>query len=267
MMCSCEYVTRKHKAGAIAEVDGNYLLLSDVEPLIVGLTGEDSAAVVQAYIRQWATEILVYNEARDKADREIENKVEDYRHSLYVHAYEQKLVSQRMPTRVAADVIESFYQEHQDMFLLRESIVRGLLLVVPNDAPKLAQIRDLLKKTPLSDESLEELEKYAYQYATGYELFTEEWKTANQLLLSMPFEQNDLLKQLKNNAQIELQDTVSTYILQVTDKCLAGESMPLDYATEEIEKMILSRRQVEFIKKEREDLYNKALRQGRLWQE
>lgn len=262
LLSGCQWISRQHQAGVVAELDGNFLYQTDIDPLVIGLNSEDSARVADNYIRQWATDILVYDEAKDRADKKLEALVEDYRRSLYVYAYEQKLVAQRMPKRVSPDIIADFYTNHQSDFVLRESIVHGLLLVVPNDAPKMDELRKAMRT--LDEDALEKIEKYAYQYASGYEYFPEQWKTANQLLLSMPFTQNDLQSQLRQKNQIELQDSISTYILCVTEKYLAGENMPIDYATPEIEKLILTQRQVEFLNSQREELYNSALRYKRI---
>ena len=113
-------------------------------------------------------------------------------------------------------------------------------------------------------EQLENIEKFAYNYAVGYELFTDQWRTAQQLLLTMPFEQDELDRLLRSKQQIELQDSLSTYILQVTDKRMAGEPMPIEYARPEIEKAVLSQRRVLFLQKERERLYEDALRHKKI---
>ena len=99
----------------------------------------------------------------------------------------------------------------------------------------------------MTDENLEKIEKYAYNYAIGYELFTDEWRTDQQLGLYMPFEKDLLAGLLRQKKQIELQDSVATYILQVADKRLAGEPMPIEYARPEIVNAVLSQRQVQFI--------------------
>lgn len=246
----------------MAELDGKYLSEGDIIALTAGHTPEDSARLAQEYIEQWATDILVYSEAGERTDKAIEALVEDYRRSLYVHQYEQKLVAKRMPKAVDDALVDSFYRAHEDRFTLRESIVRGLLLVVPNDAPKLDKLRKDLANW--SEEKQPDIENYAYQYATGYEYFVSDWKTASQLLLSMPFERNDLMQQLRQTKQIELSDSTSTYILHVTDKHLTGEPMPIDYARVEIEKVILTQRQVTFLEAERRKLYKKALNNKRL---
>ena len=63
---------------------------------------------------------------------------------------------------------------------------------------------------------------------------------------------------------IELSDSINTYLLQVTAIYRRGEEMPIDYARAEIEEIILRNRQVDFLKYEREQLYEKAIKEGQL---
>jgi len=80
----------------------------------------------------------------------------------------------------------------------------------------------------------------------------------------MPAERADLESALKNKNQIEVTDSLKTYILQVTEKHLRGEQMPVEYARPEIEKIVLNARQVEFLNKERERLYNEAIQEKKI---
>jgi hypothetical protein len=48
-------------------------------------------------------------------------------------------------------------------------------------------------------------------------------------------------------------------LLQLTAKHLRGEKMPIDYATPNLKEIILTERQIEFLQKERERLYNEAI--------
>lgn len=257
VLTGCNAFRRKHQAGAAAELNGHFLYYSTIDSITQGLEPEDSARAASQYIRQWAKEILVYEKAKDGQDERIESLVEDYRRSLYVYAYEQKQVERRMPTEVADSVVEQIYTTHPDRFLLRESILKGMLVVVPNGAPTMKKLKQWMALDNEND--LENIEKYAYRYASGYELFTDRWITAQQLLLYMPFEKDILDDMMHRQSQIEIQDSLSTYILQITDKHFAGTPMPIDYARPEIEKMVLSRRQVEFLNREREQLYEEAV--------
>lgn len=261
VLYGCSLFEQKRHSGVVAEYKGKTLTYEEVQRQTIGMSTEDSARVAEQYIYQWAINLLEYDVAKDKLNKDIERMVEDYRRSLYIHEYEQYLIAQRMSKEVEDTIIKEFYDLHSHHFVLREAIVKGVLLVVPNGAPNM----DLLRKNiqhPEEEENIEWIEKFAYQYATGYELFLDNWKTVSQIILRMPFEKDDLNKQLKATRQIELQDSINTYLLQVTDLYQANQPMPIEYARPEIEKIMLAQRQVNFIQQERIGLYEKAIKEG-----
>ena len=259
LLVSCAAYEKKAQSGAAVEVNGHYLYRSTLDSLTVGLASDDSLRVVQQYISQWAKDILLYDKAKSRSNKDIETLVEDYRRTLYVRAYEDHLVERRMPKSVPDSTVAQVYNTMTDRFILDESIVKGMLVVVPNDARDIAKLRGWMAK-----QSLDEIEKYAYKSANGYELFTDEWKTTTELLTQIPIERAEMESQLKSKNQIELSDSLKTYVLQVTEKRLRGEKMPMEYARPEIEKIVLNGRQVEFLNKERERLYNEAIQNGKI---
>ena len=263
-ICSaCQLFEEKRKLGTLAEYNGKTITQEQINILTTGLTPQDSINVTKQYIQQWATSLIEYDIAKDQINKNIEQLVEDYRRSLYLHEYETKLISQRMPRNVEDTLVQTFYNTHRHQLILTETIIQGLLLVVPNQAPKLDELKKKIQHPEL-EENIEWIEKFAYQYATGYELFTEEWKTTSDIIVLMPLEQDNLDKQLKNKRQIEIQDSINTYLLQVTDLHMKGDEKPITYARKEIEEILLRQRQVEFIQQERNKLYNKAIETGKL---
>ncbi len=263
LLGGCTIINEKRHRGMAVELDGHLLSYATLDSLTANLSAEDSAAVAERYVRQWANDILFSKTAQDGMDKQIEEMVADYRRSLYVHKYESELVARRMPKTVEDSVAEQLYAQNADRFRLKVSIVKGLLLVVPNGTPNIE--KKLYKwLDDLSPENLEHIEKYAYQYATVYELFTDRWQSAEQLQLYLPTETSELNRLLGQQKRIVLGDSVSTYILQVTDKYMAGERMPFDFARPEIEKNILSRRQVDFLRRERENLYDEAVKKKQI---
>ena len=263
LLVGCDRLDIKRLQGVVAECNGESLLATEIEALTLGLSAEDSAQVAEQYIHQWAINLLMKDVIRGNQNKEIERLVAEYRRSLYQHEWEQHLVARRMSQHVEDSVVLAYYEANKHHFVLRETILRGVLLVVPNGAPSMDQLKRYIVE-PQDEEHIEWVEKYAYQYASGYELFLDEWKTANQILLRMPFEEDNLQKQLKQQRQITMQDSLNSYILQVVDVYVKGEQMPIDYARKEIEKIILSQRQVDFIESERENLYNNAIQSGKL---
>ena len=263
LLVGCDRLDLKRLQGVVAECNGESLLATEIEALTLGLSAEDSAQVAEQYVHQWAINLLMKDVIRGNQNKEIERLVAEYRRSLYQHEWEQYLVARRMSQHVEDSVVLAYYEANKHHFVLRETILRGVLLVVPNGAPSMDQLKRYIVE-PQDEEHIEWVEKYAYQYASGYELFLDEWKTANQILLRMPFEEDNLQKQLKQQRQITMQDSLNSYILQVVDVYVKGEQMPIDYARKEIEKIILSQRQVDFIESERENLYKNAIQSGKL---
>ena len=273
LLGACSALEKKQQAGAVVEVQGHYLYLSTLDSLTLGLNSEDSMRVAQQYMNQWAKDVVMYEEVRSKkadlGSSEIDRMVEDYRRALYTQAYEEYLVSRRMPKTVPDSTAMEIYNRMPERFQLDESIMRGILVIVPTDAPKIDKLRKWLnevesRKSKEESLTMDNIEKYAYQNASGYELFTDRWMTTTEMLQYMPVERAELENRLKAKNQIELADSTKTYLLQITDKHMRGEQMPLDYARPEIEKIVLSERQVEFLQKERERLYNEAIQKKKV---
>ena len=276
LLCGCQVLEKKQQVGAVAELNGQYLYRSTLDSLTLGLNSEDSLRVVQLFIRQWAQDILLYDNSTARTHREIEKMVSEYRRTLYAQAYEDRLVERRMPKSIPDSAVQAIYDRMPDRFILDESIVKGVLLVVPNDAPNLSKLKQWLlkigterqerkeKKNSKATNVLDDIEKYVYQNASGYELFTDQWTTVTALTRQMPVERADLETKLKYGNRIEISDSTQTFILQVTEKHMRGEKMPVEYARPQIEKIILNARRVEFLRKERERLYNDAVQEKKI---
>lgn len=273
LLCGCQALEKKQQVGAVVELNGHYLYRSTLDSLTLGLNSEDSLRVVQLYIRQWAQDILLYDNSTARTHREIEQMVSEYRRTLYAQAYEDRLVERRMPKSIPDSAVQTIYDRMPDRFILDESIVKGVLLVVPNDAPNLSKLKQWLlkigterqeKKNSKATNVLDDIEKYVYQNASGYELFTDQWTTVTALTRQMPVERADLETKLKYGNRIEISDSTQTFILQVTEKHMRGEKMPVEYARPQIEKIILNARRVEFLRKERERLYNDAVQEKKI---
>lgn len=265
LLSGCAAYEKKAQSGAAVEVNGMYLYRSVLDSLTVGMSPEDSLRTVQQYVGQWAKDALMYEAAQGSIQmkgnrtKEIEALVEEYRRTLYVHGYEEYLVERRMPKGVPDSVVAQVYEQLSDRFILDESIVKGMLVVVPNEAHDIAKLRGWMEKG-----MLDEIEKYAYKSASGYELFADRWMTTTALLNQIPIARSDLEAAMKSKNQVEVSDSVKTYLLQVTEKHLLGEKMPMDYARPEIVKTILNAREVEFLNKERERLYNDAIQKQKV---
>ena len=266
LMTGCKYIKAHQTNGVAAEANGVFLYEDEVQKVIGTQTGEDSARVREAYIHEWIIEQLINAKAEQYLTKEMEQMVADYRRSLCNLAYEKELIEDRMSMDVSDSILHEFYQTHTQQLLLKDDIFKGVLLIIPTDAPDQEKVRRSLSQ--LTEDDLEFLEKYAYQNASGYELFLDTWTTANRLLLWLPCDYTTLVKEMNRQPSssnfIILQDSTSKYILEITEKQWKGRVMPFDYAQETMTKIILNQRQTEFLNKEHERLYRDALRQKKI---
>ncbi len=267
LMTGCKYIKAHQTKGVAAEVNGVFLYEEEVQNIIGNRMGEDSIALREAFIHQWIIDKLVSEKAEPYLTKEMEQMVIDYRRSLCNYAYEKELIENRLSTTISDSVLYAFYENHTDRLLLKDDIFKGVLMIVPIDAPNQEQVRTSLSQ--LTEDDLEFLDKYAYQNASGYELFLDTWTTANQLLMWLPCDYTTFVQSLNRQTNhqshlIIIQDSLSKYILQITEKERKGHVMPFDYAQETISKIIYNQRQTEFLNNEHERLYKDAMRQKKI---
>ena len=93
----------------LARLGDSYLYESEVKSILnSSLSSADSLAFTQQYIQNWAQEELLLQKAElniDLSKLDLDQRLEDYRRSLLIHAYEQKLIQQSKDTLVSFDAL------------------------------------------------------------------------------------------------------------------------------------------------------------------
>lgn len=259
----CNLIKREQTENVLVEVAGNYLYKNDIVQLLPpNCSPEDSAKIIDRFVQQWATGILMYDNAKRNITNttEIEKLVNDYRKSLMIHQYEQQLINQRMKKTIPESSIAHFYEKNSADFLLRENIIKGMLLIMPGDAPQQEDVKKWLVDT--DTESLEKIEKYVVKYAVSYDYFLDKWMQLRDIekLLPQPLK----TEELKSDVVIEQNDSIRKFMLKVSEFKPTGAEVPYEYARPEIENTILNNQKIEFIRNLEEDLYNDAVKSGKI---
>jgi len=173
----------------IARVHNNYLYPKDVEGLVPrGTSKEDSASRIERYINSWIKKQLLIDEAATKIDfdeAEIERKILEYRYSLMGYEYQSYYINQNLNKQVTDDEIHNYYEENLDNFPLKQNIIRGKIVKVPNEAPKINQIQRWIRS--VKPEDLEHLKEYCLTYATLYSLEDSVWLAFSELSMFQEF--------------------------------------------------------------------------------
>ena len=267
LLCSCAKVNnlidrfRPKPSGesVVTSVGSDILYKEDVRAATLNaVSTEDSIRIADEFIKQWVTQRLVYQVARQQigTNGDIEEMVDDYRRSLYIHQYEQQLLAKRMSKEYNPETLLGFYEREKNAFVLDENILKGILLVVPVNSP---HQDDLMKWLHNYEEDIDNIEHYAYQFASVYQMFTDNWQPLGKLTAKMPIDDAAAIQQLKNKKTetINVSDSASIYLLRITDKYLAGEVMPFDYAEPLIKQSIMEKRKLDFLKSYEQNIYHR----------
>ncbi len=264
LLAGCETKKPDSARTPIIEVEGKFLYYDQLEGIVPANTGkDDSVQIVESYIKKWATDILLYETAkRNVTDKsEIDKLLDDYRKSLIIHQYQQNMLSQRLPQKPTDEELFDFYQEYSDQFVLNESWIKGIFLVLPNGAPRIDQVKHWVKKA--DTESLEEIEKYSLQHGLSYDYCVDQWVSLSEIdrKSSSKFEFNNN-KNLQAGELYEASDSIKHYMLSLDSIVKIGDIEPFELAKEKVLYLVMNQRKSEFIRNFENELYRDAVRNG-----
>jgi len=232
----------------LARLGDAYLYESEVKSLqMTNLSSVDSTAIIQQYIQNWAQEELLLQKAVlniNQNELEIDKRLEAYRRSLLIHAYEQKLIQQQLDTLVLIDELETYYNQHTDDYILGTKIAKVVFVKASTMAPKL----DSLKHWLFNEDSIDtdKIESYSHQYAKRFYNNPSEWITWADFENIFPTEFNISSLSMKKNT-MSLEDTLHVYLVRLMDVKEQGEIAPLEYVEEEIKSILLNQRKLKTV--------------------
>ena len=245
---------------ALVEVDGNFLYKEDLMSVLpVGLSKDDSILFAEHYIRSWAEEILLYEKAANNIpdNVDVDKLVENYRKALIMHTYQQELINQTLSEEISEAELTGYYEKHQELFKVERPLMKGLFIKVPLTAPQLGSVRRWYKTE--TREAVEHLEKYSFQNAVKYEYFYNKWVPLSEVLDMIPLQTEMPEEYVSKNRHVELKDTAFHYFLNVTDYRAIGEEEPYEFAMSEVKDMLVNIKQVDFMRRVKDDLYKQAI--------
>lgn len=263
ILSSCNEQVAESDREPLLEVEGKFLYEDQVRDIIPpNVSAEDSALIADSYIKKWVTDVLLYENAKrnvtDKA--EIDRLLEEYKKSLTIHQYQQKLISERLPKTPSEEEMIAFYEQYEDQFVLKENLIQGILLVVPKGAPKIANVRTWVQSG--NTKSLEHIEKYSIQHALSYDYFGNRWMPLTEILKKMPVQLENPSGFVASTRFFETQDSTRQYFLRIMQFKRTGDTEPYERAREKISTLIMNKRKTEFISNFENELYKEALEEN-----
>lgn len=245
----------------LLEVEGKFLYEDEMQKVIPpNVSDSDSIDIAQSFIKKWVTDVLLYENAKRNVmnQKEIDELVESYRKSLTIHQYQQKMIDQRLPKEPSDADVKAFYDQYSEQLVLKESIIKGLLLVVPAKAPKMANVRSWVQSGNIK--ALESIEKYSLQNAISYDYFGDRWLTFSEVLKKIPVQVEDPATFLASHKFVEVSDSIQRYFLRIESYRNSGQVEPFEMAKSRISNILQNKQKADFITKFEDDLYNDAVK-------
>ncbi len=264
-LMSCRAISSfLHNGDAVAEVGTEKLYRSELNRLIPkGIAKEDSIRLARQYINSWALDQVFLNVAEEqlsKEEKDVTKELEDYRKSLLKYRYEQLYVNERLDTAVSDDMVEQYYENNKDKFILQRPVVKARYLRISKDSPTLAKI----KKKMASDEAqdLIDADSLAYSSALEFSTWGNNWIDIAALAMEFPLDHVSLTMSIRNK-WVERVDTTGIMSLAfISEMVNDGAFAPLEYCTPAIKDMIISSRKQALITALEQDLLNDARQTG-----
>jgi len=237
------------KPRPVARSYDQFLYPEDLKGVVpVGVTGDDSTQLVRAYMEQWLRQqALLYHARRNvniNTDR-LDRQVEEYKNGLVVYEYEQALVSQKLDTVVTDDEIRQYYDARDELFILRQPILKVSYIQLRNDAPELERVKRLFASTDFEEQDV--LAKYCAMYASQYALHDTSWHYVDELEKKIPLSKIGEDNYSQKGRIFEIIENNELYLIILHDSKLREARSPLPLVRGQIRNLILNKRKIDLI--------------------
>jgi hypothetical protein len=240
----------------LAKVNDEALLLEDViNELPIYIT--DTNVFIQNYINVWVREKALLNQALinlDENSKGIEEKVNNYKNSLLIYEYQQKLINQNFDTTVDFDEITDYYNINIKEFKLAQDVFKGRFIILDKNAPNLKSLFKMFKSNDA--EEIDDLISYCMLYALEYYINDSSWSYFNSIKQKLPegFSEKDVFYSKRKYDVIEGDKYL--YLLLLKDFKFKGTTSPFSVEKEKIRSLIVNENKINYLNKIEENLVN-----------
>lgn len=264
---SCDQKTNENNENGkpVARVFDRVLLEKDVLKAIpFESSEEDSSSIRNSYINSWVNRALMVRQAElnlSDEEMDVDKKLEKYRQDLLIYSYQNQLLVEKLDTNISDEEIESYYNEHEEMFQLADYIVKAWYVQVDSATFKNKKVRNWLMSD--SEGDYEKLEEFCYLHSANFYL-EDNWVYFDELVKRVPIVTYNKEKLLKNKKLIELYDNGFLYLVRIVDYKLKDGISPIALERNNIKRIILNNRRIEFLDHLSVDIYQKAKNQDQI---
>ena len=263
---SCQFFDFEKKndkvARPIAQVYNSFLYKKDIVKLLPrNISNNDSLLLVKSIIANWATQEILRKRAEENLSSQENDSylqlVQDYKNSLLVNGYKERLIKQQLDTVISVDEVYQYYQLNNQNFRLNEELIKIKYLHFGKDVLDQKEIIKQFKSAAYPDLILLENQELNFK---ALNLNDSTWIKVEDVLLKIPkFRQNLREILLKKTKFLQKEDSLGLYLVAVKDVLKRNDIAPLNYIAPTIKQMILHKRKLELIRDIEKTLLNDAI--------
>jgi len=260
-MFSCNYFTLKQDdRKPVARVNDTYLYKNDLQNIITNnKSKQDSILFVKNYINSWIKHQLLLNKAKvnlEEQTNKFEELVKKYKEDLFINSYKEKAIEQYLDTVVTENDIEEFYKKSKQNFRLNENLIQLKYIKTGKNVLNKKELIKLFKSK--KQEDLDSLKTKELELKS-MNLNDSIWVKYSDLISKVPvFKNVDKKQLLKKDYFIQKEDSLSLYLLKISNVLVIGNVAPKSYIKPTIVQIILQQRKLKLLKNIEETLVNDA---------
>ena len=244
----------------IAEVYDYKLFYEDIlDNLPLDVT--DTNSYISNFIDNWVSEKVLLNQAliniSDNSE-EMENKISNYRNSLLIYEYQQRLIDQNFDTSIVNDEIIKYYDDNINMFRLDQDIFKGRYIIIDKNAPNLKSLYKLFRSNDDSD--IDEMISYCMMYASEYYVNDSTWSIYNSIKQKFPKSVSPVSIFYSKRKYDVFKEDNFIYLLSIKDYKFKGNISPFSVEKQKIKSLIINRNKMKFL----EMIENELIQNGKL---
>ena len=261
---SCNFVSDVD-SNYIARYGDEYLLKDDFTTLFEGIEKDDSISLANSIINNWAIEKILIERAELNLSeiklQKIESLVKDYRSDMLSEAYLEALINSSINLEIDSTEILNLYEKNKNLFNLNEDIFKIVHVELPLDFSDTYQIRSKIKRFKRGDQMF--LDSISYRFKS-FSFTTDNWISKKLLFQKFPFLTSYSYRSLKNYNFYQFKDSLSLYLIKITEFAKKDDVSPIDYVLPTLEYMSLNKRKKELMLNIKKDILKDALQNNKL---
>lgn len=211
---------------------------SEITALIPrGISSADSAALFESIaLNRLKNLILTEVALKNIPDPErIERLVTEYRNDLIVSEYMRTLANEKLAP-VSEKQIADYYKSHAAELTLKEPLVKGVYIRVPETSNRIAEIRNLISRYDV--QSLDRLEKSGLRESMDCYFFDNQWTAWSSVADEIPYRFGNADDFVENHTDFETSRSGYVYLLHLSEYLPTGAAMPYEAAKQHIAELL-----------------------------